>query len=136
MREAWRTEAKFNHLAPRDLPRTALIQHAEEEPTRPAHWGKGRPSIHMPRWASRITLEVTGVRVERLNAITEEDAMAEGVLLRWREPERGTTYTDDIPSALDAGFLPLPLGIYQRPGPDSWDANPWVFVVEFKRVTP
>lgn len=89
-----------------------------------AHW---RPSIHMPRWASRLTLEVVSVRVERLQDITEEDAKAEGA-----EPipdpsapgyEGTHVYRD--------GFRLLWEFIN---GAGSWQANPWVWRVEFKRV--
>ncbi|EDC3201756.1 hypothetical protein LHN82_004280 [Salmonella enterica] len=78
-----------------------------------------RPSIHMPRWASRITLEITGVRVERLNSITESDAEAEGVT--------DTGFGD----LLVDGYRYLWKSIY---GEESWVANPWVWVIEFKRV--
>jgi hypothetical protein len=105
-----------------------------------------RPSIHMPRWASRITLEVTGVRVERLNDISEEDAKAEGADRDFtpcdpddREDPREVGY----PSASDTAhaeatkhrrfFRSLWESIN---GPDSWAANPWVWVVDFRRVTP
>lgn len=71
-----------------------------------------KPSIHMPRWASRITLEITGVRVERLQDISGADMQAEG--MRWRE---------EFPCLWET--------IY---GEESWQANPWVWVVEFKRV--
>ena len=74
----------------------------------------------MPRWASRILLEVTAVRVERLQDISEADAMAEGC------------YTDPACPAYDA-YRSLWESIN---GPGSWDANPYVWVVEFKRVTP
>ncbi len=78
-----------------------------------------RPSIHMPRWASRLTLEITGVRVERLNSITESDAEAEGVT--------DTGFGD----LLVDGYRYLWKSIY---GEESWAANPWVWVIEFKRV--
>lgn len=80
---------------------------------------KWTPSIHMPRWASRITLEITGVRVERLNSITESDAEAEGVT--------DTGFGD----LLVDGYRYLWKSIY---GEESWAANPWVWVIEFKRV--
>ncbi|HFN0860011.1 TPA: morphogenetic protein [Klebsiella pneumoniae] len=93
-----------------------------------------RPSIHMPRWASRILLEITGVRVERLNAISEEDATAEGV------PPAGSLLPDypgtfltpkgDFATAKVA-FQRLWESIY---GAENWLANPWVWVIEFKRV--
>lgn len=81
-------------------------------------WGfKRRPSIHMPRWASRITLEITGVRVERLHDISEEDAVAEGV------PRYSGALFEfcQIWKALN--------------GPGSWNANPWVWAIEFKRLS-
>ncbi|EFQ9163155.1 hypothetical protein H0M52_005499, partial [Salmonella enterica] len=85
-------------------------------PATPEKW---TPSIHMPRWASRITLEITGVRVERLNSITESDAEAEGVT--------DTGFGD----LLVDGYRYLWKYIY---GEESWAANPWVWVIEFKRV--
>ncbi|HBP4857159.1 TPA: hypothetical protein L5610_002416 [Pseudomonas aeruginosa] len=89
--------------------------------------GKGRPSIHMPRWACRILLEITAVRVERLQDISEEQARAEGYPAE-RECETGG-------SGLDAWlwFRSLWGGIN---GPEAFTANPWVWVIEFKRVTP
>lgn len=78
-----------------------------------------RPSIFMPRWASRITLEVTSVRVERLHEITEEDAREEGV----SPPYTDWTHRD--------AFAQLWRDIN---GSVSWDANPWVWVVGFKRL--
>ena len=80
-----------------------------------------RPSIHMPRWASRITLEVTGVRVERLQDISEADSLAEGV-------DRTNT---SIPGHAKKRYSQL---WEQINGPDSWAANPWVWVIEFRRV--
>lgn len=81
------------------------------------------PSIHMPRWASRILLEITNVRVERLNDISEEDARSEGV-----------TPTPLPAEKLVGGklaFAELWASIY---GYENWQANPWVWVIEFKRV--
>ncbi|PXW42119.1 hypothetical protein DET57_114111 [Klebsiella oxytoca] len=96
----------------------------------PFRW---HPSIHMPRWASRILLEITDVRVERLNAISEEDARAEGIIdggcLNCGEPEPCGCANPE-PDATDA-FAYLWQSIY---GQESWNANPWVWVIEFKRV--
>ncbi|EOV2375776.1 hypothetical protein ACODK1_003725 [Klebsiella pneumoniae] len=95
--------------------------------------GAWRPSIHMPHWASRILLEITDVRVERLNAISEEDARAEGIIdggcLNCGEPEPCGCANPE-PDATDA-FAYLWQSIY---GQDNWNANPWVWVIEFKRV--
>ncbi|MDT9738455.1 hypothetical protein [Klebsiella quasipneumoniae] len=96
----------------------------------PFRW---QPSIHMPRWASRILLEITDVRVERLNAISEEDARAEGIIdggcLNCGEPEPCGCANPE-PDATDA-FAYLWQSIY---GQESWNANPWVWVIEFERV--
>lgn len=84
--------------------------------------GGWRPSIHMPRWASRITLEVTDVRVERLRDISEADAIAEG------------TQCAGVPASLTnvGAFAKLWNSIN---GAGAWELNPWVWVVDFKRVT-
>ena len=92
-------------------------------------YGKNRPSIHMFRADSRILLEITDVRVERLQDITEDQAKAEGVC------------TSAVESFQAAG-ADRPAGFAFRDlwtsinGDEGWTANPWVWVVEFKRVTP
>ncbi|WP_025918387.1 hypothetical protein [Herminiimonas sp. CN] len=94
------------------------------------------PSIHMPRTASRITLEITSVRVERLQDISDRDCEAEGVLCETAEPwffhvpEPGNVY---------AHAADEPKGAYRKflesfNGAGAWDANPWVWVIDFKRV--
>jgi len=105
--------------------------------TTPEDWpedGRWRPSIHMPRWASRILLEITDVRVERLNAISEEDATAEGVPpaggLLPDYPGTFLTPKGDFATAKVA-FQRLWESIY---GEESWKANGWVWVISFKRV--
>ncbi|HDG7893164.1 TPA: hypothetical protein PCK46_000825 [Klebsiella quasipneumoniae] len=92
-----------------------------------------KPSIHMPRAASRILLEITDVRVERLNAISEEDARAEGIIdggcLNCGEPEPCGCANPE-PDATDA-FAYLWQSIY---GQESWNDNPWVWVISFERI--
>jgi len=86
--------------------------------------GGWTPSIHMPRWASRITLEITDVRVERLNDISADDAKAEGVaapaLNGWCDDNKWVSQFAWLWSSIN--------------GAGSWDANPWVWVIEFKRI--
>ena len=82
-----------------------------------------RPSIHMPRCASRVTLEVVSVRVERLQECSEADAKAEGC----------SPLGDDTSQAYRLGYMHM---WGQINGPGSWEANPWVWVVEFKRIEP
>lgn len=95
---------------------------ADGEPTH-GDWTRPRPSIHMPRWASRITLEVTSVRVERLQDISEKDAWAEGC----------EGYDDDVTGG-KSGYSEFHDLWEQINGPESWAANPWVWVVEFRRL--
>ncbi|EBP1711773.1 hypothetical protein NY66_17325 [Salmonella enterica] len=95
--------------------------HYENVP--PAEEIRRTPSIHMPRWASRLTLEITGVRVERLRDLSEDDAKSEGIT----PPSGGV-----LPGwEYRINFRDLWMDIY---GTDNWEANPWVWVIEFKRV--
>lgn len=98
-----------------------------------ASWGntpegqRWKPSIHMPRWASRLNLEITGVRVERLQDITPEDAFAEGDKQRSGMPEyyeRGALCHVDWYRNLWNDIN----------GAGSWNLNPWVWVIEFRRL--
>lgn len=90
-----------------------------------------RPSIHMPRWASRILLEITDVRVERLNSISQEDAQAEGMeLTGWRPTYSDPDSGGEASTPYD-NFAQLWESIY---GEESWNANGWVWVISFKRV--
>jgi hypothetical protein len=87
------------------------------------------PPIHMPRWASRIELEVTNVRIERLQAISEADARAEGA-----QPNDGYAGpSEDRVKGWRSGYRMLWMHLH---GIESWLANPWVWVVEFNRMKP
>jgi hypothetical protein len=119
VREAWRTIAEADALPPRELTPAHRLWFEADAPHQP-RFGKLRPGMFMPRWASRITLDITGVRVERLQDISESDAEAEGV------------YTDPACPAYDA-YRKL---WDQINGPGSWNTNPWVWVVEFTRAKP
>ena len=82
-----------------------------------------RPSIYMPRWASRITLEITGVRVERLQDMSEADAMAEGI-----------TQGDSVWSGSTRNAFRELWGSINANRGHAWEANPWVWVIEFRRI--
>lgn len=98
-----------------------------EYPTYRHGW---RPSIHMPRWASRITLEITGVRVERLQDISEADSDAEGA-----DTPAVANIIGACWSKRDC-FGKLWHTIHSSDGPNGWSSNPWVWVVEFRRMEP
>lgn len=89
-------------------------------------WTRPKPSIHMPRWASRITLQITDVRVERLQDISEEDAVAEGVC--------GSGDPEVWPPCAKAAYLDLWDEINGADEAKAWVSNPWVWVVAFERV--
>ncbi len=105
-----------------------------------------RPSIHMPRWASRILLEVTGIRVERLNDISEVDSLSEGILSVRSDEFEADHFKDwkkRFDAAVSSGEKP-PVGPSPKEsfkvlwesinGTGSWEANPFVWVIEFKRI--
>jgi hypothetical protein len=112
------------------------------------HWhsypGRWTPSIHMPRWASRITLEITGVRVQRLNCIADADAIAEGARWfdaipvgplgsrdRWSMGEPETT--DECLHSPRLAFANLWEKLH---GEGAWDVkpSPWVWCISFRRL--
>lgn len=143
VRETWRTAKSLDDLSPHGMANKA-IEAGWKRPWAPikyeadgaeintntmfgAEWGKTRVSIHMPRWASRITLEVTEVRVQRLQEISEEDAKAEGVeavpFCKAGRPD-GMEHVEafeDLWQKING----------ERPG-GSWKANPWVLAITFK----
>ncbi len=133
VRETW-AEAGANapdlKLYRANYPEHVPSHYENVPPEKDVRW---KPSIHMPRWASRILLEITDVRVERLNDISEEDARAEGIIdggcLNCGEPEPCGCANPE-PDATDA-FAYLWQSIY---GQENWNANPWVWVIEFKRI--
>ncbi|MBQ1763076.1 MAG: hypothetical protein IIZ92_09290 [Aquincola sp.] len=156
VRETWRASPQYDWAAPREVPKGSPVYYeatadddfeanADNFDFHPSVLC--RPSVFMPRWASRITLEVTGVRVERLQDISEADAIAEGI-------ERGADFpgwyrgplpgdSEGLAEAGRAFKVPtaFPRLAYRAlwesiNGPGSWDADPWVWVVAFKRVQP
>lgn len=116
-----------------DRPRAAYRADGERQRVRTQietyEIGRWKPSIHMPRWASRILLEIVSVRVERLQEIGEADCWAEGIdrmpdTRGWRD--RASEYPREAYADLWE----------QINGSGSWSANPWVWVVEFKVLKP
>lgn len=184
VREAWRVSRNYDGVAPRDLPPrkmtvmfgaggsiAGVVKFPSDRP-RPAadylpdpNWpttlpdwaGRLRPSIHMPRWASRLTLLVSAVRVERLQDISEEDAIAEGIYRVDPTPEEiasGECTPDDFvfmaPGTRRGYGLTKEDRASEQWGPnarfafrllwqslhgqDAWDANPWIVALRFRPV--
>jgi len=128
VRESWKAHTTFDHLPPRDIPETHVWYLADDGYKAQS---RTRASMHMPRWASRILLEIVSVRIERLQDISEKDARAEGVTIEERH----------MAGYCAGQFLPPSIRAYRDlwesiSGDGSWGANPWVWVVEFKRVAP
>ena len=135
VRETWRTDARLDDKAPNEFSGWPVKYEADSAVLNHGAFfgqtdGKTRTSIHMPRWASRITLEITGVRVELLQDISEADAVAEGC-----KPIR--------PELVQDGLIVRPgrsaveefrLVWEQIHGGGSWEKNPFVWVVTFRRI--
>lgn len=126
VREAWRTTGdggRVDYLPPRDLQPHDVWYEADGSAPGDELTGKLRPSMFMPRWASRILLELTDVRVQRLQDVSEVDALAEGV-------EAGKY------AGLDRACARAYSDLWEQiNGPDSWSANPWVWAITFTRLT-
>lgn len=99
----------------------SMVHYRADDPTDYESDMGWKPSIHMPRWACRIVLEIVSVRVERLQDISPEDALAEGI-----SSSAHGSYVYDFRQLWDS--------CYGKREAASWTANPWVWVVEFKRV--
>lgn len=142
VRETWRTSGdggRADYLAPRDLQPHAVWYDANGKAPADECVGKTRVSIHMPRWASRILLEIVSVRVERLNDCSDADALAEGIDVDLML-ELQDNY-DIVCAGTGAAGRATPQSMYRDlwesiNGYGSWDANPLVWVVKFKRVLP
>lgn len=122
VKETWSLPAIFDALKPSDPSLGSRAKETVRYLADGSKSGKTRVSIHMPRWASRITLEIINVRVQRLQEISEHDAGEEG----WR-------------GSVQDAFIEHPLDWFRSlwnsiNGPGAWDKNPWVWVIEFKRV--
>lgn len=133
VREAWAVDAQVDSIRPCELSLGEPILYPADGAIRQTGCsmicrGKIRPSIHMPRWVSRLLLEITDVRVERLQDVSDEQALAEGVMIAERDIDPdGNGYS---PVELFGGLWTMINGM------ESWRANPWVWVVEFKRIEP
>ena len=132
VRETWAAPHNCDHLKPREIDGDWRIHYAATEDRGGLLW---RPSIHMPRAASRITLEVTGVRVERLQDISTADAWAEGIP---GAPPPGVYVerVDEFVRWSDGVMRDNPKVAYRElwesiNGPGSWDENPWIWVIGF-----
>lgn len=138
-RESWRVLADYNFRKPRELcgdwieffyeadgPLTSHIMMGEP--------GRLRPGIFLPRWASRDNLKLVGVRPERLQAITENDAIAEGCRAD-EDPFWKPTYSDPDSGGYPSGRNSFEYRWHEIHGAKSWMENPWVWRIEFSRLT-
>jgi len=136
VKETWRVEQELDNHKPSEFSgwsvnykdhRIRMLGFGDTD------WGRWRSPRFMPKWAARIWFEITGVRVEKVQDISEEDALAEGCRgLSWyRHPSSGIV-TDDglLPSE---EFRDLWDSINAKRG-HSWETNPFVWVIEFKRI--
>lgn len=129
VREAWRPiddDMPVSRLMPGDTIyyRADYVGEALE--------GKWRPSIHMPRWASRIMLEIVNVRVEQVQEIKSLDAISEGAIAWFMDHKMNWKENKKYPYPIYS-FMKLWNSINAKRG-YSWESNPWVWVIEFKRI--
>jgi hypothetical protein len=124
VREAWRAWSQYDDWPPSRLPPGVDVQYIADAS---APWAsRYRSPRFMPRWASRLTLEIKSVHVERLQDISEDDARAEG----WPGPITETGFPIASPLAWFANVWT------SINGAGAWEANPWVWVISFERVKP
>ena len=153
VREAWRGDSQMDEIPPREFSPGEPIQFEADGSLRQTGCimmgvGKLRPGMFMPRWASRICLEITDVRLERLQDMSEQDAESEGLSCLSKDGQLfkyGITDNDGLPGSGNPGWLwqdwcvtPIKAftelwnSINGKHQEKCWDANPLVWVVEFK----
>jgi hypothetical protein len=142
VREAWQADTNVSHLPPRDIKPGSPIWYPADNSSRNASefsvraLSKTRPGMFMPRWASRLTLTVTDVRVERLQDISEADALAEGMTQATADAimsaEELALYASTLVLCADARGRILYETLWDAiNGPGSWEANPWIAAYTF-----
>lgn len=152
IRENWFVDKKYNKIKPTDLPiRTEQTTHGDQSfrvrcfyaadfigKELPGNAGKFRPSIHLPRWYSRVTLEILDLYVERLHDITEESAVAEGVSKAWQDANGIFWHEHEKTAKVVGGHGDYKTGFQavwtKLNGGHSWKRNPWVWVIKFKKI--
>lgn len=154
VRESWRTDRGIDHEKPSNLVNAPIRMEADGSTWRPKMLrepGKLRPSIYMPRWASRLTLRITDIRVARVQDISESDARAEGCHghpedfdgAPWCPACRGTGWVACAPDGTETEcgcvlggrkeFRLLWDSINAKRG-HGWDVNPWVWAINFEVI--
>jgi len=133
VRETWAVNPTMDNRTPRDISSVAFVYYKASARGSPLLIGRWRPSLFMPRWASRILLEITEIRVERLQEITQDDAVAEGM----RHPEHAFKMIAggdvEVEISPKEQFAELWDSLNAKRG-YGWDINPWVWVISFKRI--
>lgn len=132
VRETWSAPFVWEALntPPSEIDPSEPIWHWADGDPMDGDWMRPKPSIHMPRWASRLTLEITDIRVERLQDISEADAMAEGA-----EPCANGVWFDRQPAYAGSDAKGAYYALWEAiNGKGSWDVNPWVWVIGFEVV--
>ena len=142
VKESYRLAIVFDDKKPSEVPQYGMVGdvicgsryfEADDVIYGESDFGKLRPSMFMCRWMSRITLDIIGVSVERLQDISEADAIAEGIEKvdgLWKNYTPGNGWTPRV-SLAENSYRSLWCLIN---GEDSWDANPWVWVIQFRRI--
>jgi hypothetical protein len=142
VREEWSTHPAFDGIAPRDLKRGSMIYTRADHTWHNAEdwigapFGRRRAGMHMPRWASRLTLMVTDVRVQRLQECTEEDAIAEGCV--WDDDKAGfwvpgvEHHIKNFPYLARATAREMYAALWDTiNGSGEWLKNPWIVAITF-----
>jgi len=128
VRETWRVDRLNESIKSNNLESGQWVQYKSDNDIWATYPGRWRPSIHMPRWASRITLEITNIRVERIQEISEEDAREEGL-----QQETHTYWSETRTYWAQNSFKKFWDSIYAKKG-YGWATNCWVWVREFRRI--